>query len=304
MIMLGRLPALKHPLRDVRRTLRPSLTGVALLRHPVRSNATTAGPAVASETAASTDVERKTGSFYISHVFPTKLVSWDFRPSWANIREESIMEQLQMIGNEITGHDFRIENWEIARKDGGVFLHFSYVPPAEAPAAQQEAEQNLSNALPPELAFPNVDSPGRLFMPQLLESARKHGGFPTWLGQWWANLLTSSHFKSRGGLPGHSIFTCDGKPEGEAEELKPEAVKAGTPTRAWLGVQAAAGGGRAWVVKGRQWTEVRFKDYARADLQDMNRFPSNRLRVEFDGPDVSQETLYKLFRVSLTDLAL
>ena len=30
----------------------------------------------------------------------------------------------------------------------------------------------------------------------------------------------------------------------------------------------------------------------------MNRFPSNRLRVEFDGPDVSQEMLYTLFRVS------
>ena len=29
----------------------------------------------------------------------------------------------------------------------------------------------------------------------------------------------------------------------------------------------------------------------------MNRFPSNRLRVEFDGPDVSQEMLYTLFRV-------
>ena len=30
----------------------------------------------------------------------------------------------------------------------------------------------------------------------------------------------------------------------------------------------------------------------------MNRFPSYRLRVEFDGPDVSQEMLYTLFRVS------
>ena len=28
----------------------------------------------------------------------------------------------------------------------------------------------------------------------------------------------------------------------------------------------------------------------------MNRFASNRLRVEFDGPDVSQEMLYTLFR--------
>lgn len=28
----------------------------------------------------------------------------------------------------------------------------------------------------------------------------------------------------------------------------------------------------------------------------MNRFPSNRVRVEFEGPDVSQEVLYELFR--------
>lgn len=28
----------------------------------------------------------------------------------------------------------------------------------------------------------------------------------------------------------------------------------------------------------------------------MNRFPSNRIRVEFEGPDVSQEVLYELFR--------
>jgi len=31
----------------------------------------------------------------------------------------------------------------------------------------------------------------------------------------------------------------------------------------------------------------------------MDRFPLNRLRVEFDGPDVSQEMLYTLFRVCL-----
>lgn len=30
----------------------------------------------------------------------------------------------------------------------------------------------------------------------------------------------------------------------------------------------------------------------------MNRPVANRLRVEFDGPDVSQEMLYTLFRVS------
>jgi hypothetical protein len=44
------------------------------------------------------------------------------------------------------------------------------------------------------------------------------------------------------------------------------------------------GDGRCWAVRGRQW------------MEDMNRFPSIRLRVEFDGPDVSQEVLYELFR--------
>jgi hypothetical protein len=32
----------------------------------------------------------------------------------------------------------------------------------------------------------------------------------------------------------------------------------------------------------------------------MNRPTATRLRVEFDGPDVSQEMLYTLFRVSTT----
>jgi len=38
----------------------------------------------------------------------------------------------------------------------------------------------------------------------------------------------------------------------------------------------------AWVVTGRPWVE------------DLHRFPSKRLRVEFEGPDLSQETLYSV----------
>jgi hypothetical protein len=34
--------------------------------------------------------------------------------------------------------------------------------------------------------------------------------------------------------------------------------------------------------------------------QDMSRPTANKLRVEFDGPDVSQEMLYTLFRVCPT----
>jgi hypothetical protein len=39
----------------------------------------------------------------------------------------------------------------------------------------------------------------------------------------------------------------------------------------------------AWIVTGRPWVE------------DLHRFPSKRLRVEFEGPDLSQEQLYSVF---------
>ncbi|EIW85363.1 hypothetical protein CONPUDRAFT_135128 [Coniophora puteana RWD-64-598 SS2] len=52
----------------------------------------------------------------------------------------------------------------------------------------------------------------------------------------------------------------------------------GLPT--WTGF----GKGNVWLVRGRPWTE------------DMNRFPSNVLKVDFEGPDVQQEDLYDIFR--------
>jgi len=39
----------------------------------------------------------------------------------------------------------------------------------------------------------------------------------------------------------------------------------------------------AWIVRGRPWVE------------DLHRFPSKRLRVEFEGPDLTQEALYSVF---------
>jgi hypothetical protein len=38
----------------------------------------------------------------------------------------------------------------------------------------------------------------------------------------------------------------------------------------------------AWIVKGRPW------------IEDLHRFPSKKLRIEFEGPDLSQETLYSV----------
>ena len=170
--------------------------------------------------------ERTSGSFYIANVFPMKLAYWDPRPWLATLREENIMERLSEIGSEIQGHGFRIESWEIARKDGGVFLHFSYVPPVETEAEKDEEKKlETITALPTQ-----TGSPGKLFIPQILEASKKHGGIPSWLGQWYAQK-----WESKNNVPGHVIYQADAEPG----EIK------------WR-----AGMDRIWVVKGRQWTEV------------------------------------------------
>lgn len=67
-------------------------------------------------------------------------------------------------------------------------------------------------------------------------------------------------------------------------ELQTEALKDGSmPT--WSSLTAL--GGKPWIVKGSPF------------LEDMERFPSTRLKTVFEGPDVHEELLYELFRVSL-----
>jgi hypothetical protein len=130
-------------------------------------------------------------------------------------------------------------------------MHFSYIPPA-APPVPEAPDLSPLNALPP-ASLPNPTSPARLFLPLLLESAKAQGGFPSWLGDWWANWTSRP-----GGIPGHSLYS--NKPPtgitsiGEDEETGGTLVKGSGAGMANLA--ALAGGGRVWVVKGRQWTEV------------------------------------------------
>jgi hypothetical protein len=209
------------------------------------------------------------------------------------------------IGMQVQGHGFRIESWEIARKDGGVFLHYSYIPPDPKTLPKIKAGEDVSyiSALPDtgsdsavatasastpsgeaagaggggkgdgmavasgekEKAMTEEElkqeaaaqalaaSPGRLFLPQLMASAKAHGGFPSWLGQWWANFGSQ-----KDSIPGHRVWSRGGnryaqlKSVGEEEE---ENIVKGSGS-GMSSVQAAAGGGRVWVVKGRQWIEV------------------------------------------------
>ncbi|WVF71877.1 hypothetical protein IAT40_006687 [Kwoniella sp. CBS 6097] len=255
---------------------------------------------------------RSTGSFYISNVLPIKFGYWDFRTSLGLLREEALMERIHDIARDVDLHHFRVESLEASRKDGGVFLHFSYIPPSSSSPASSSSEStskpNSANAEseakdkdPIDEAKDRVaaplevipDSPGKLFIPALEESAKRNGGWPSWLGDWWASRKLSIGSS----VPGHALYSTStssepdssaeagsSSKEGEKREGREGGILRKGDEGEKKGLQAMVGDGRIWVVKGRQWTE------------DMNRFPSSRLRVEFDGPDVSQEMLYTLFR--------
>ncbi|CAK9783922.1 hypothetical protein CC85DRAFT_287857 [Cutaneotrichosporon oleaginosum] len=221
-------------------------------------------------------VQREHCSVFISQVLPIRLGSWDPRPWVASWYEGALLAELVNITNDLKGrHAFKVESWEVARKDGGVFCHFSYVPPALDQLPRKAFDHDFHT---PEEAIPDPVSPSALFLPLFIEAAHKHGGWPTWIGPWWSSLLDGTGINRRASAcsneAGHYLFSGDLAPPKGADGHVPE-------LRGW---QRTAGAGRVWMVRGRQWTE------------DMNRFPSARLRVEFDGPDVSQEVLYTLFR--------
>jgi hypothetical protein len=212
--------------------------------------------------------ERQHASVFISNVFPIMLGRWDFRPWLARSREEALMEDLAGITSELRGrHAFKVESWEVNRKDGGVFCHFSYLPPKV-----DELARIADSAIhTPEDMVPEPTSPASLFLPYLVDAARRKGGWPHWAGPWWGSWLEPAAGGRTTDEAGHHLYRGDLSPDKDT-------------TPRLQGWQRVAGAGRVWVVRGRQWTE------------DLNRFPSSRLRVEFDGPDVSQEMLYRIFR--------
>ena len=66
----------------------------------------------------------------------------------------------------------------------------------------------------------------------------------------------------------------------------------------WCGLSS----GEVWLVKGAPWREVcssitMYATVCTHPFQDMHRYVSAILKVSFDGPDVSDESLYRLLRV-------
>lgn len=216
--------------------------------------------------------QRLHASFYVANVMPIKLGRFDPRPSVARLREDALMEQLAAITDELKGrHAFKVESYEVTTKDGGVLCHFSYMKPNIDDLPRKALVQDF--AIPDDQA-PDPTSAASLFLPLLVDAAKKHGGWPSWLGLWWSNFMGGQLKKGTRTVQeaGHHMYRGD------------QVDFTNSDSTYLSGWQRIAGAGRVWMVRGRQWTE------------DMNRFPSSRLRVEFNGPDVSQEMLYTLFR--------
>lgn len=69
----------------------------------------------------------------------------------------------------------------------------------------------------------------------------------------------------------------------------------------WTGINT----GNVWLVKGKPWREVcsfLLDCYcAIIETQDLNRYASPIVKIAFDGPDIKEENLYQLLRVSCSD---
>jgi hypothetical protein len=107
-------------------------------------------------------------------------------------------------------------------------------------------------------------------------------------------------YKKDGGVFVTFEFTASDRDDGLntiLQELGQEAKKhGGLPS--WSGI----GSRNVWSVKGKPWTEVWSFNIHLWDCtkfeQDMGRFASSFLSVAFDGPDIRDEQLYELLRVS------
>ncbi|KIM49011.1 hypothetical protein M413DRAFT_438171 [Hebeloma cylindrosporum] len=100
------------------------------------------------------------GWLYIDSVFPIQLARRDFRHYIGILRQETLLNVLQTRLEQLSSvYDFKPLELQPQRKDGGVFVRFSYSPPYTPDGDNWSALQTT-----------------------LGEEIRKHGPLPTWLG--------------------------------------------------------------------------------------------------------------------------
>ncbi|KAF9475682.1 hypothetical protein BDN70DRAFT_883451 [Pholiota conissans] len=118
--------------------------------------------AYSAAAAARSDSTRE-GWLYVDSVFPVQLGRWDVRHYIGILREERLLNDLQSHLEKLSSVcDFKPLELEPLRKDGGVFVRFSYTNIPEAVSDGADPFSALQKALN--------------------EEAQKYGALPTWLG--------------------------------------------------------------------------------------------------------------------------
>lgn len=122
------------------------------------------------------------GWLYVNSIFPVQLGRWEWGtflcsvrlalnhiyPSFHHyigiLRQENLLGTLQTRLEQLSSvYNFKPLELEPLRKDGGVFVRFSYTP---------SPSESLTDGGDPLTALQNA----------LNEEANKHGGLPTWMG--------------------------------------------------------------------------------------------------------------------------
>ncbi|KDR81387.1 hypothetical protein GALMADRAFT_58608 [Galerina marginata CBS 339.88] len=98
---------------------------------------------------------------YVDSVFPVQLGRWDFRHYLGILRQDDLLTTLQGRLEELSSvYDFKPLELQPQRKDGGLFVRFSYNPPSDV-----EPDKHWS-----------------VLQSALSEEVAKKGALPTWLG--------------------------------------------------------------------------------------------------------------------------
>lgn len=174
---------------------------------------------------------------------------------------------MEAIAEAVTVHDWKLEDLEVSRKDGGVFLNYSFVPPAELVTTTTTTGDASGTTIP--IPF----SAARTFLPLLSSAAHERGGFPNWLGQWYASTFLPGPPK----IASSAVEEIEkqGTEDEEAVEQEEEAAAAAAGQDQTCGARSGGGGGgagtdilgrvekgvklfalgdgRCWAVRGKQW---------------------------------------------------
>ncbi|KAF8906048.1 RNA12 protein-domain-containing protein [Gymnopilus junonius] len=108
----------------------------------------------------STAAASREGWLYVDSVFPIQLGRWDFRHYFGFLRQEHLLTSLQRRLEQLSAFDFKPLEYQPQPKDGGVFVRFSYTPPADL----------------------ELPSHWTALQHALREQVAKQGALPTWLG--------------------------------------------------------------------------------------------------------------------------